>query len=442
VDETTSPYLFRSPRSTPGSRGGRPPAHRFENRPGMVIEKDVAVPYGDEGHVVYVDVYRPEGDVPAAPLVSWSPYGKHNPAPIGQIYPNSGVRPEWTSDLTTFEAPDPEYWVPHGYAIVLVDVPGTWYSEGRATYHSPEEARAFADLVEWAGTQPWSAGKVGLSGVSYLSSLQWFVAALNPPHLAAINPWEGWNDTYREVARHGGIPETSFWPYIWERWGASTTEIEDLEAETAAHPWFDEFWASKAADLEAIQVPAFVVASWADQGLHTRGTLEGFRRAGSAQKWLDVHGRKKWAYYYEPENVERQRAFFDHFLLGTGPGVDSWPRVRAEVRERCYEGTWREAEQWPLEDVGYRPTPFPSRWSWSATCAPCCTCPPSRPRTWTCSSRCSSSTPPASRSGSPTTGSSRTARWRSAGCARRTASWTRSGRPTSCRCWPTGGRCR
>jgi hypothetical protein len=354
VDDTTTEYLFRGPRSTPESRGGRPPEHRFENRPGMVIEKDIAVPYGTDGHVMYVDVYRPDGDVPAAPLVSWSPYGKHNPAPIGQIYPNSGVRPEWTSDLTTFEAPDPEYWVPHGYAVVLVDVPGTWYSQGRATYHSPEEARAFADLVEWAGTQPWSAGKVGLSGVSYLSSLQWFVAALNPPHLAAINPWEGWNDTYREVARHGGIPETSFWPYIWERWGAGTTEIEDLEAETAEHPWFDEFWATKAADLEAIRVPAFVVASWADQGLHSRGTLEGFRRMGSAEKWLDVHGRKKWAYYYEPENVERQRAFFDHYLLGRDTGIESWPRVRAEVRKGYNEGAWRTAREWPLEDVEYR----------------------------------------------------------------------------------------
>ena len=147
MHDATTEYLFRGPRSTPESRGGRPPGHRFENRPGMVIEKDIAVPYGDQGHVMYVDVYRPEGDVPAAPLVSWSPYGKHNPAPIGKIYPNSGVRPEWTSDLTTFEAPDPEYWVPHGYAIVLVDVPGTWYSEGRATYHSPVEARASSG--EW-----------------------------------------------------------------------------------------------------------------------------------------------------------------------------------------------------------------------------------------------------------------------------------------------------
>ena len=49
----------------------------------------------------------------------------------------SGVRPERTSPLTTFEAPDPGYWVPHGYAIVIADIPGTWYSLGPATYLSP-----------------------------------------------------------------------------------------------------------------------------------------------------------------------------------------------------------------------------------------------------------------------------------------------------------------
>ncbi len=297
-------YLFRPPAGTPGSRGGRPPRPRAEKRPGMLIDRDVAVEVAP-GEPVYVDVYRPDAQVPAAPLIAWSPYGKHNPAPIGILYPRSGVRPEHTSALTTFEAPDPEYWVPHGYAIVTADIPGTWYSRGRATYCSPEEARAFAQLIEWAGTQPWSNGRVGLSGVSYLTTSQWRVAELSPPHLAAINPWEGWSDTYREVARHGGIPETSFWPYIWQRWGASVTEIEDLAAETAAHPFYDDFWRSKSAGLEKITVPAFVVASWSDHGLHSRGTLEGFRRISSAHKWLDVHGRKKWAYYYDPGSVER-----------------------------------------------------------------------------------------------------------------------------------------
>src|ERR1035438_4003175 len=64
--------------------------------------------------------------------------------------------------------------------------------------------------------------RAGLPGVSYLASAQWSIAATNPPHLAAINPWEGWSDTYREVVRHGGIPETYFWPYIGQRWGYGT----------------------------------------------------------------------------------------------------------------------------------------------------------------------------------------------------------------------------
>ncbi len=93
----------------------------------MLIDRDVAVAVAP-GEPVYVDVYRPDSPAPAAPLIAWSPYGKHNPAPIGILYPRSGVRPEHTSPLTTFEAPDPEYWVPHGYAIVTADIPGTWYS--------------------------------------------------------------------------------------------------------------------------------------------------------------------------------------------------------------------------------------------------------------------------------------------------------------------------
>ena len=136
---------------------------------------------------------------------------------------NAGVKEGDTSEFTAFEAPDPVFWVPSGYAVVNVDIRGTWYSEGTAHYLAPEEAQDFYDTVEWAGTQPWSNGKVGLSGVSYLAQLQWRVAELNPPHLAAINPWEGWTDSYREVATHGGIPDTHFWPTLWNRWATQTS---------------------------------------------------------------------------------------------------------------------------------------------------------------------------------------------------------------------------
>ena len=102
-----SPYPLRPPRSTPESRRGTPPRRRTESRPDMLIERDVEVDTR-AGRAVQADVYRPDTDVPAAPLISWSPYGKHNPAPIGVISPAAGVLPEHTGELTTFEAPDPD----------------------------------------------------------------------------------------------------------------------------------------------------------------------------------------------------------------------------------------------------------------------------------------------------------------------------------------------
>jgi len=305
--------------------------------------------------VIYADIFRPADEKPAPPLIAWTPYGKHDPAPLARIYPGSGVKAEWMSDYTIFEAPDPLYWTRQGYVVITADIPGTWYASTEARFIDPEEAKAFYDLIEWAGVQPWSNGKVGLSGVSYLTVMQWRVAELNPPHLAAINPYEGWTDTYREVTTHGGIPETYFWPYIQTRWGASDHAIEDLWRETVEHPYFDDFWKAKAAQLERIKVPAYIVASWSDHGLHSRGTLEGYKKIGSDQKWLEIHGRKKWYYYYELEMLERQKAFFDHFLKGQDSGIADWPKVRLEVRDRAWEGAFKNVADWPVPDTDYRP---------------------------------------------------------------------------------------
>jgi uncharacterized protein len=348
-------YLFRKPTGSPAERGAAAPRYRRETGPGhMIIERDVAVPV--RGAVtVYADVFRPADERRAPPLIAWSPYGKHAGPQLPDRYPDGGVAPGQLSRYTAFESPDPVYWTARGYAVVNADIPGTWNSTGDATFLSPEEALYGHDVIEWAGTQGWSNGRVGLSGVSYLTSSQWTIAATGPPHLAAINPWEGWSDTYREVTRHGGIPETYFWPYIGERWGYGTGRVEDLAAETAAHPFFDDFWASKAAPLSRITVPAYVVASWSDQGLHTRGTFEGFAKIGSEQKWLDAHGGKKWGYYYSEEGLRRQQAFFDHFLLGLDTGVSDWPRVRYQVRDRAHAASWQTAADWPIPGTAYQP---------------------------------------------------------------------------------------
>ena len=350
-------YRWRAPAAKPEERKGAPPKYRRAVESGMLIERDVAVTLRD-GAVIHVDVFRPADEKPAAPVIAWGPYGKHGPTVYALAYPTCGLDQNALSKYTAFEAPDPAVWVPRGFAVINADTRGTWFSQGDATFLSPEEARDYYDLIEWAGTQPWSSGKVGLSGVSYLTSSQWRVAELNPPHLAAINPWEGWADTYREVARHGGIPETTFWPYIGPRWSVGTGRIEDLLAETKEHPLFDDFWASKAATFNGIKVPAYIVASWTDQGMHTRGTLEGFKRISSKQKWLEVHGRKKWAQYYEPACVQRQLEFFDHYLRGVANGVPNWPKVRLEVREKCYVGGMQDENEWPISRTNYEKLPL------------------------------------------------------------------------------------
>jgi predicted acyl esterase len=326
---------------------------RSEER-GMIVERDVAVPMRD-GVKIYADIHRPGGASEKVPaLIAWSPYGKHRAFQYEYFYKNAGVRPQWISPYTMFEGPDPLYWVPRGYAVVHVDVRGTWGSEGTSHYWSHAEGDDGYDCIEWLAAREWCSGKVGMTGVSYLAIAQWQIAAKRPPHLAAILPWEGLSDMYREFAFHGGVPETFFSP-IWQKSiSYSRNRVEDVLAMMKAHPFFDAYWATKVADLSRITVPAFVVASWADQGLHLRGTLEAYRRIASEQKWLLVHGRKKWETFHRPENVERQRAFFDHFLKGIENAVPRWPKVQLEVREKYYVGKLRPEREWPPARTRYR----------------------------------------------------------------------------------------
>lgn len=320
--------------------------YRAEPDENFLIERDVAVPMRD-GVKLYADVIRLKSGAKVPVILTYSPYGKHGLKKF-LLSPQSGVPAGWVSKYAVWEGPDPAYFVPHGYAVVNADARGSWYSEGDLTIWSYQEAQDGYDLIEWAAQQPWSTGKVGMSGVSYLAIVQWRIASLNPPHLAAFNPWEGWSDCYRERSYHGGIPETKMVP--WAQWSTSfsLTRSEEFVDTAKEHPFLDDYWRSKSADLSQIKAPAYIVADWGDQGLHTRGTIEGFRKASSEHKWLEVHGRKKWQYYYQAESREKLRTFFDHFLKGTSNAVLDWPKVQIEIRERYYQGTVRAEREWPL----------------------------------------------------------------------------------------------
>jgi predicted acyl esterase len=304
--------------------------------------------------------FRPPDDQPHPVIMSVTPYGKDNyPDRISSFFMRlSGVKfgDVRCSPLTGFESPDPAYWVQNGYAVVQADVRGMHKSEGHAGILRQQDGEDYYDLIEWAAAQPWCTGRVGLLGVSYLAMSQWRVAAMKPPHLFAIVPWESATDLYRELAFHSGIPETQFaptWANIRIKRGHNRKYpmAEDFLVERAAHPLDDQYWASKRPAFENIEVPALVCANWSDHGLHTRGSVEGFERMSSSQKWLYTHGRKKWETFYSDDALSYQKRFLDHFLCDADNGMEKAPRVRLEVRRAYYRQTVRDSEGWPPSSV-------------------------------------------------------------------------------------------
>ena len=183
---------------------------------GIIIERDVSIPTED-GIILKADIFRPKDTAVAPVIMTLGPYGKGVPYRTGfapqwkwltTTYPN--ILPGSTREFMVWETVDPEIWVPWGYVCIRVDSRGAGRSPGRLDIFSPREVKDYYTAIEWAGVQPWSNGKVGLCGISYYAANQWVVASLQPPHLAAMIPWEGAADFYRDWARHGGIMSNAF----------------------------------------------------------------------------------------------------------------------------------------------------------------------------------------------------------------------------------------
>jgi len=348
--------ILASVLATSALLGGHAAHAQPETVNGMVIQRDVMVETR-AGFAVAANVYRPDKPGRFPVIMSMGPYGKDDlPAEYEGLFDNGQIV---VSDYAAFETADPEYWVHYDYVVIAADSPGAGKSGGEdLDLFGPIESEAFYDAIEWAGVQPWSNGNVGLNGVSYFGMSQWVVATLNPPHLKAIMPGEALTDLYRDVAFHGGIPYNFAGPWTQYRIlpvirpGAEL--VRNLALEVEDHPLFDEYWQSWVPDLGNITVPAYVMASWPDHGLHTRGTLLGFEKLGSTEKWLDIHGRKKWEYYYSRESLERQRRFYDYYLKDIDTGMQDVPRVRYERRNAFYDGETVFTDSWPPSNTDYQ----------------------------------------------------------------------------------------
>jgi uncharacterized protein len=356
---------------------------RTEDRDGMRITWHQPIPM-DDGLVLRGDVFRPipEGKYPA--ILTYGVYAK------GLAY-QEGYPHQWnkmvqdhpeilegsTNKYQNWEVTDPERWVPHGYVVIRVDSRGAGWSPGIMQCNSPREIEDLYQCIEWAGTQPWSSGKVGMLGISYYASNQWRVAAKHPPHLAAIIPWEGQNDRYRDSGYHGGI--LSEFQKLWAkhqvvniqygmgeraRKNPNTGESVagpvtlsdallaqnrvDVYDELKQHPLDDEWHRERTADLPKVTLPLLTCANWGGQGIHPRGNFNGFVESPSSRKWLEAHGDSHWSLFSSGYGLALQKRFFDHFLKGIDNGWDKTPRVTLNIRHPGEKFVLRYENEWPL----------------------------------------------------------------------------------------------
>jgi predicted acyl esterase len=358
------------------------PTQRSELRDGMRIDWDVPIEM-DDGVVLRGDVFRPLSDEPCPVILSYGPYAKG--LSFQQGYPSAwqimidqhpDVAAGSSNKYQNWEVVDPEKWVPEGYACVRVDSRGCGNSPGYVDHFSVRETSDYAQCIEWAGAQPWSNGKVGLNGISYYGINQWQVASTQPRHLAAMCIWEGSADWYRDMTHHGGILST-----FWANWydmqvktvqhglgergpknpvtgvpacgDVTLSEDElaanrsDFGAEIRAHPLDDDYHRERSAQWDKIEVPFLSAANWGGQGLHPRGNFEGFVRAASRNKWLEVHGLEHWTEFYTDYGVDLQKRFFAYFLKGEDNGWDRQPPVKLKVRHVDHF-VERDEAAWPI----------------------------------------------------------------------------------------------
>ncbi len=356
---------------------------RMEIRDGMRITWHQPIEM-DDGIVLRADMFQPipEGRYPV--ILTYGIYAK------GLSY-QEGYPHQWgkmvadhpeilegsTNKYQNWEVTDPERWVPHGYIVIRVDSRGAGWSPGFMQPNSPRELDDLHRCIEWAGTQPWCNGKVGMLGISYYARNQWTVAVRKPPHLAAILPWEGGNDRYRDSSYHGGI--LSQFQEIWAKHqvaniqygrgekarknpntgesvaGPITLSEEELaknrvdaHEETKEHPLDDPWHRERSADLSKITLPFLTCANWGGQGIHPRGNFNGFIEAPSKQKWLEAHGDSHWSLFSSGYGLNLQKRFFDYFLKGIDNGWDKTPRVMLNIRHPGEKFVLRYENEWPL----------------------------------------------------------------------------------------------
>jgi putative CocE/NonD family hydrolase len=344
-----------------GFEGLSPKAH-------SAITPKITPPYQELGVRVLMrdgvhlstNVFHPAGSARFPAILIRTPYGK-----------------------TSILAPNYRAFVDHGYVVVMQDVRGRYASEGVFSPLTQEGPDGY-DTLNWMAEQPWSDGKIGMTGGSYLGIAQWKVALLNNPHLKAIFPvvsgWDDYRDRFyspggamklghrllwmAENSRRGDfVPD--FKKFIWSlpvRYAdlAATGQKSAVYRESMEHPEDDDYWKpfSTREHIKDIRIPVFAVGGWYDN--YAESDLDAFRA-------LHKHtGTNRVLIGPWPHNMsipfknvsfgadaalpirKFQLQWFDYWLKGIDTPLMAEPPVKFFVMGA---NKWRDGNEWPPADT-------------------------------------------------------------------------------------------
>lgn len=300
-----------------------------------------------DGVKLATDVYLPEGKGPWPVILTRTPYNKATPLGAGR----------------------PTFWTAKGYAVVVQDCRGRYQSEGRFFPFMDDHLDGY-DTVEWAGTQTWSNGKVGMAGASAMGIAANQASIMAPPHLTAMYVLVAPSSAYQQAIYTGGI----FRKEMNEGW-LKSQKAEDVLKLTFEHYKDDGYLNIRESRLHwpNVKVPVYNQGGWYD--IFVEGNIDNFvglqnygggLAAGNQKLMMGPWGHGNLEEVKYPANsgiainFDEQARWFDYWLKGVNNGIMSEPPVKyyvmGDVTDPKAPGNeWRTALTWP---VPARTTPF------------------------------------------------------------------------------------
>ena len=269
--------------------------------------------------------------------------------------------------------------VDHGYAVVVEDVRGRYESEGAFEPFTQEPADG-NDTLNWIARQPWSDGKIGMTGGSYLGIVQWKAALANNPHLKAIFPVVSGYDDYldrfystggalklgnrlewmaenlRAPAYHADFSQFVLHLPLRSADLAATGLTSEMYRQAVAHPSFDGFWRSISTkeQIDKIRIPVFAVGGWYDNFVESDlAAFAALHKTSGLNRilvgpWPHNMSRTFPSVDFGPDAQvpvrQLQLEWFDQWLMGKDTPLVSEPPVKVFVMG---SNRWLEAREWP-----------------------------------------------------------------------------------------------